>query len=260
MTEYLELGKRKLEIQWHNRHLTGHRPVLVFLHEGLGCTEMWKDFPEQLCRETGCPGFVFSRFGYGGSDEEPLPWKINFMHTQALKVMPQIIRAAGIDRYIIIGHSDGGSIGLIFSAAHHLKETRGLLGLITEAAHVFCEKITVDSIRQAKQNYDSHDLRKALTKYHGKNVDNAFRGWNDVWLNPRFMYWNIEKYLKKIKVPVMAVQGRQDQYGSLKQIDSIGCKIKNARTEIIEDCRHSPHLEQPDRVIQIMTGFIEDLL
>lgn len=200
---------------------------------------------------------IFSRFGYGKSDPSPLPWKINFMHTQALKILPDIIKAAKIKKYILIGHSDGGSIGIIFAGSPSC--TRGLKGLITMAAHVFCEKITVDCIQQAKIKYDYHDLKQGLEKYHGDNTDNAFRGWNNIWLNPRFMTWNIEKYLPRISVPMLAIQGKNDQYGTKKQIESIQSRIPHAETCMIEDCRHSPHLEQPERVLTLMTQFINRL-
>ena len=229
----------------------------MFLHEGLGCTEMWKDFPSLLSERTGCPALVFSRLGYGASDPCPLPWKINFMHKEGLKILPAVIHGAKISDHILIGHSDGGSIGIIYAGSPHAK---GLKGLITEAAHVFCEKITVESIYQAKLNYEHHDLRQKLEKYHGKNTENAFRGWNDVWLHPGFIHWNIEKYLPKIKVPMLALQGNQDQYGSLKQMDSIKNRTSHVQTHIVEDCRHSPHVEQPEKVLDIMTGFIDEVI
>ncbi len=252
MTDFLKLGSKKIEIQWYQVEQKD-RPTLIFLHEGLGCTRMWKDFPQKLSQSTGCPALVFSRFGYGNSDSSPLPWKINFMHTEALKVLPDIIETAHIKNYILIGHSDGGSIGIIFAGKSYSK---GLKGLITEAAHVFCEKITVDCIRLAKVNYDHHDLKQGLEKYHGKNTENAFRGWNDIWLHPKFIKWNIEKYLNKIKVPVLALQGRDDQYGTVKQIESIKRHVNHVETCLIDDCNHSPHNEQPDQTLKIMTQFI----
>ena len=252
MIEFLKLHSGKIEIQWHNAKIT-NRPTLVFMHEGLGCAGMWKDFPKRVSDSTGCPSFVFSRFGYGNSDYSSLPWKINFMHTQALKLLPQILKQAGIEKYILIGHSDGGSIGIISAGS---KDTKGLLGLITLAAHVFCEQRTVDSIQQAKINYEQQDLKKALQKYHGKNTGNAFRGWNNAWLNPNFMNWNIKKYLKKINVPMLAVQGKNDQYGTDKQIGSIENQVNNIESCLLDNCTHSPHFDQPATVLEIMTKFI----
>lgn len=258
MTDFLQLGSKKLEIQWHNKEIKD-RPTLIFLHEGLGCIRMWKDFPEKLSRKAKCPALVFSRFGYGSSDPDPLPWKINFMHSQALKILPAIIQQTQIKNYILIGHSDGGSIGIIFSGSPFVKGLKGLKGLITEAAHVFCEDITVNCIQQAKINYKQKNLKLLLEKYHKKNCDNAFYGWNDVWLNPRFIHWNIEKYLPKIKVPMLAIQGRQDQYGTIQQIKSIKNHVKNVETALIDDCRHSPHLEQPEKTLKTMVQFIKQI-
>ena len=256
LSKFLYIGSRKIEAQWHNPGIT-NRPTLVFMHEGLGCARMWKDFPKRVSDSTGCPSFTFSRFGYGNSDPCSLPWKINFMHTQALNLLPQILKQAGIKKYILIGHSDGGSIGIIFSGSTN---TKGLKGLITLAAHVFCEQCSVDSIKQAKKNYEQKDLKKALQKYHGSNTDNAFRGWNNAWLNPNFMNWNIEKYLKKIKVPMLAVQGKDDQYGTDKQIAPIESQVNSIGSFLLDNCRHSPHLDQPEAVLKIMTKFIHQII
>ncbi len=265
MTDYLQLGSKKIEIQWHhnlqnNQDGQKGRPALIFLHEGLGCTRLWKDFPEKLSKKTGCPALVFSRFGYGKSDASPLPWKINFMHDQALKTLPEIIAQAQIKQYILIGHSDGGSIGIIFSGSPGIKKLKGLKGLITEAAHVFCEKITVDCIKLAKTNYEHHNLKLKLEKYHGTNCDNAFYGWNDIWLNPKFMYWNIEKYLNKIKVPMLAIQGKDDQYGTKKQIASIKHRVNKIETHTLNHCRHSPHSDQQEIVLNLMAQFIHKII
>ncbi|RLC04687.1 MAG: alpha/beta hydrolase [Deltaproteobacteria bacterium] len=252
MTDFLKLGNKKIEVQWYPVEQKDH-PTLIFLHEGLGCTRMWKNFPQMLSQNTGCPALVFSRFGYGNSDPSPLPWKVNFMHKEALNVLPAILKTAHIKNYILIGHSDGGSIGIVFSGSSC---SNGLKGLITEAAHVFCEQITVDCIRQAKVNYERHNLKQGLKKYHGKNTDNAFRGWNDVWLHPKFVNWNIEKYLDKITVPMLSLQGKDDQYGTAKQIESIKRHVTQVETYLIDNCSHSPHSEQPDQTLKIMTQFI----
>jgi len=259
LTDYLQIGSKKIEIQWHQGAQKDF-PVLIFLHEGLGCTRMWKDFPKKLSQGTGCSALVFSRFGYGKSDPAPLPWKINFMHEQALKILPEIIKKAQIKQYILIGHSDGGSIGVIFAGSPNIKERDGLKGLITEAAHVFCELITVDCIKQAKINYEHNDLRQGLEKYHGSNTENAFRGWNDVWLNPQFIHWNIEKYLNKIRVPMFAIQGKDDQYGTNKQIISIKTHVNDIETYLLDNCRHAPHNDQPKIVLDLMSQFIHKII
>ncbi|CCK81308.1 alpha/beta fold hydrolase [Desulfobacula toluolica] len=254
--EFLKIGSKKIEVQWHKQRQKDH-PTLIFLHEGLGCAKMWKDFPQRVSQMTSCPCLVFSRFGYGNSDPCPVPWKINFMHKQALSILPAIIKKAQIKDYILIGHSDGASIGIIFAGSPY---ARGLKGLITEAAHLFCEPVTVECIQQAKTNYEQHDLKQRLEKYHGKNTKNAFRGWNDVWLNPNFINWNIEKYLKHINVPMLAIQGKDDQYGTVRHIHSIRRHVNHARTCLIDNCRHSPHLEQPEKALNIITEFISHIL
>lgn len=256
MANFLKIDSKKIEIQWVKKDKQD-TPTLIFLHEGLGCAQMWKDFPYLLSQKTGCPALIFSRFGYGASDPCSRPWKLNFMHKEGLQILPSVIKEAKIKDHILIGHSDGGSIGIIYAGSPCAV---GLKGLITEAAHVFCEEITVKSIFQAKVNYEHHDLRQKLEKYHGKNTENAFRGWNDVWLNPHFTNWNIEKYLPKIKVPMLAIQGCEDQYGTLKQIESIKQRASRCLTHIINDCRHSPHLDQPEKTLNIMARFIDDII
>jgi pimeloyl-ACP methyl ester carboxylesterase len=256
MTDFLKLNSRKIEIQWHGKNKK-NRPTLIFLHEGLGCARMWKNFPEKLSRQTDCPALVFSRPGYGHSDPAPLPWKINFMHKQALCILPDIIKKTGIKTYILVGHSDGGSIGIIFSGSPHAK---GLKCLITQAAHVFCEEKTLASICQAKIQYEHKNLKQGLEKYHGKNTENAFRGWNDAWLAPNFINWNIEKYLSHIDIPMLAIQGKNDQYGTIEQIRSIQKRVKQVKTCLINDTSHSPHLEQPEIVLNIMAKFVHQTL
>jgi len=256
MTDFLKLIFQKIEIQWHGKEKK-NRPTLIFLHEGLGCVRMWKDFPENLSRYTECPALVFSRLGYGSSDPCPLPWKINFMHKEALRILPDVIKKAGINTYILIGHSDGGSIGIIFSGS---RQAKGLKGLITLAAHVFCEQKSVESIQQAKIHYEHHDLKQRLEKYHGANTDNAFRGWNDVWLAPGFMNWNIEKYLSRIDIPMLAIQGTNDQYGTVKQIESIEHHVKHVKSYLVDDCGHSPHIEKQKIILPIMGRFIHQIV
>ncbi|MBU1340382.1 MAG: alpha/beta hydrolase [Proteobacteria bacterium] len=256
MTEFLKLGRKKIEILWQKKGQKNY-PTLIFLHEGLGCIKMWKDFPWRIAQKTGCPFLVYSRFGYGNSDPCPLPWKINFMHKEALRILPDIIKETQIKDHVLIGHSDGGSIGIIYAGS---PRSNGLKGLITIAAHVFCERITVDCIQQAKTNYDRHNLKQRLEKYHGINTDNAFWGWNDVWLNPNFINWNIEKYLNKIKVPMLAIQGKEDQYGTPRQVEAIKEQVTHIQTHLIDNCRHAAHLEQPERLLNITTQFIDQTI
>ncbi len=220
---------------------------------------MWKDFPETLSQNVLCPALVYSRLGYGKSDSDPSPYKVNFMHTHALNDLPLMIQKLKINNYILIGHSDGGSISLINAGSQKVNHN-GLLGVITEAAHLFCEKITVKSIEHAKIAYENTELKARLYKYHGKNTDNAFYRWNDIWLNPQFMHWNIKRYVPQINVPVLALQGKNDQYGSLKQIQIIQENIKSGKTVLIDDCMHSPHFEQTQIVLNLMSQFINKII
>ena len=255
MTDYLSVQGKRLEVRWVGEDY-GDRPVLVFLHEGLGSMGLWKEFPSALCRAARCRGFVFSRAGYGDSDPCRLPRKINFMHTEALSVLPELLRAARIKRHILMGHSDGGSIGVIYAGSPH---ATGLCGLVTEAAHLFCEPVTLKAIEAAKKAYLTGGLKAKLARYHGKNTDTAFWGWNSAWLNPKFAGWNIEKYLKKIRVPVLALQGRQDPYGTLEQLYAMDRGASDCRIDILEDCGHCPHREQGRTVLKRITEFIRSL-
>jgi pimeloyl-ACP methyl ester carboxylesterase len=256
LIDFFWVQNKRIEVEWHFGGHSGH-PTLVFLHEGLGCVSLWKDFPARLAQMTHCNAFVFSRLGHGRSDSCPLPRKINFMHTEALDFLPAVLTAAGIRDHIIIGHSDGGSMGIIYAGgvrAHRLK------GLITEAAHLFCEPVTLDNIRAAKHQYLHQDLKNKLERYHGPNTDNTFWGWNTVWLHPRFIHWNIQKYLKQIAVPVLALQGHQDQYGSPRQLTAMASEVRHCETQLLDNCRHTPHQDQQETVLAAMAQFIRDCL
>lgn len=256
MTDSLLVHNQKIEVEWH-RWENSNKPTLVFLHEGLGCVSLWKDVPCTLSKMTRCNCFVYSRPGYGLSAPSALPRKINFMHTHALNFLPAVLKAAGIRDHIIIGHSDGGSIGIIYagsSRAIHLK------GMISEAAHVFCEPITRDAIKEARHHYQHNDLKTKLEKYHGRNTAAAFWGWNDVWLAPGFMHWNIEKFLTQIQVPTLAVQGCQDPYGTPEQLASISAGTIDCEAHLIDNCGHTPHQEQKDMVLSLMAKFIKKII
>jgi len=246
---------RQLECQWVGLvDVDDDKPVLVFLHEGLGCVALWRDFPDVLCRELGLRGFVYSRAGYGGSDACDLPRPVSFMHHEGENVVPQVLDAAGINKAIVIGHSDGGSIGLVHAGTD---KSGRICAVVTMAAHVFNEDISVKSIKVAKIAYDEGDLRQRLTKYHGENVDCAFRGWNDVWLHRDFRQWNIEEFLPGIDVPTLVLQGADDPYGTQKQVEAIVAGIGGqAQKHIIADCGHSPHLEQREETRQLVVAFI----
>src|ERR1044071_5506981 len=254
MSTFVDAGGHQLEYKWIGSRPEA-APTFVFLHEGLGCVEMWRDFPEQVVEATGYGALVYSRAGYGKSDGIVLPRRVEFMHDEALSVLPQILKEFRIDKGILFGHSDGGSISLILAGSGI---ANNILGLVLEAPHVFVEPIGIESIMKAKQNYEHGSLRASLQKYHGDNVESAFRGWNDVWLNPEFRSWNIESYLPGIKVPALVIQGEQDQYGTLRQVKAIGGASGGlVETVVLSDCRHSPHRDQPDAVLAAISSFIK---
>jgi pimeloyl-ACP methyl ester carboxylesterase len=234
------------------------KPTLVFLHEGLGCIKLWRDFPENLCEALGLNGFVYSRQGYGASDPIPLPRPLDFMHQEATNIISPVLSEAKIKSAILIGHSDGGSISLIHAGV--VKDPR-VKALTTIAAHVFNEELIVKSIREVKKAYETENLRARLKKYHGNNVDCAFWGWNDTWLNPKFWDWNLENFLPSINIPTLIMQGVDDQYGTNDQIKAIekGLTCIN-QTVIIPKAKHSPHLEQQENTIDGIQTFINQYL
>jgi pimeloyl-ACP methyl ester carboxylesterase len=256
--DFINVDGIKLECLRINTGASGERPTLIFLHEGLGCVALWRDFPRNICKKMGLNGFVYSRQGYGASDPIPLPRPINFMHHEALEVVSRVIDAAGISSAILIGHSDGGSISLIHGGG--VKDPR-VKSILTIAAHVINEELTVKSIEEAKVAYETTNLRNRLKKYHGKNVDCAFWGWNDVWLNPSFWHWNIGEYLPRIDVPTLIIQGSEDQYGTAAQVKTIEAGLLCVtQTVMIESAQHSPHLEEQDLTITAIKAFCENNL
>ncbi len=253
--QFIDVDGVKLECLHIDVGAEPEKPTLVFLHEGLGCVALWRDFPAKLCQTAGLNGFVYSRQGYGASDPIPLPRPVEYMHHEALNVVSPVLEAAGITSAILIGHSNGGSIAIIHAGA--VKDAR-VKCIILMAAHIFNEEITVNSIAEAKVAYDTSDLRQGLAKYHGDNVDCAFRGWNDIWLHPDFWHWNIEEFLPDIEIPTLVMQGADDQYGSIAQVKGIEASL-NCLTEtvIVENAKHSAHLDQPAATITAMVNFMD---
>jgi pimeloyl-ACP methyl ester carboxylesterase len=230
----------------------GARPTLVFLHEGLGSVAMWKDFPARLAHATNCNALVYSRYGYGRSDPLAAPRTPRYMHDEALLALPEILDRLAIERPILVGHSDGGSIALIHSGAG----APAVLGIVTLAAHVLVEDISISSIAAAKVAWETTDLRARLARYHA-DADSAFLGWNRVWLAPEFRDWNIEDCLPRISCPVLAIQGADDEYGTMEQMRRIGAGVADADLLELGDCRHSAHRDQPDAVIEAVTRFVD---
>ncbi len=232
-------------------------PVMVFLHEGLGSLALWKDFPHRLACAAGFRALVFSRWGYGQSSPRPheLRWPVDFMHQQAHDFLPAFFQAIGIDTLAdppwLFGHSDGGSIALLHAAAFPSRTA----GLVVVAPHIFVEPVCTDSIAQARETYLTTDLPRKLARYHA-DPDSAFWGWNDIWLDPAFKAWNVESELKSIRCPVLAVQGYDDEYGTMAQIDGIATRVPQAERVKIPQCGHSPHRDQPEALIQAVTAFV----
>ena len=230
-------------------------PLMVFLHEGLGSLAMWKDFPAQLCAAAGLRGLVYSRPAYGRSTPRAAGenWAPDFMHQQAHEVLPALLQALHIDVTQrppwLCGHSDGGSIALLHAARH------AAAGLVVVAPHLFVEDVSVASIRQARTAYTSGTLKAGLAKYHDE-PDSAFYGWNDIWLSPAFRPWNIEADIAGISSPLLAVQGVDDEYGTLAQIRHIPRAVPHAQLLEMPDFRHSPHRDQPQAVLAAVTDFL----
>ena len=235
----------------------GSRPTLVFLHEGLGSIEMWHDFPAILAETTACDCLIYDRWGHGRSDSLDVQRTLRYVHHEALDSLPEVLNHSNVDDAILIGHSDGGSIALIFAAEY----PEILRGIITEAAHVFVEEITLEGIREALDIYNNTDLKQKLARYHGDNTEKIFRAWYETWLQPGFKSWDIQDCLPKIKCPVLVIQGEDDQYGTAAQVQAITKKVAGqSQPLLIPNCAHTPHREAKDRVVQEMTEFILRLL
>jgi pimeloyl-ACP methyl ester carboxylesterase len=228
------------------------RPPLVFLHEGLGSVAMWKDFPADVARATGCETIVYSRHGYGQSDPITAPRPVRYMHDEALVALPALLDALGIARPILVGHSDGGSIALVHAAGAR----RPVAGLVLLAPHVLVEDLSVASIAAARVAYEKGDLRARLARYHA-DVDSAFRGWNDVWLHPAFRAWNIEEYLPAVDCPVLAIQGREDPYGTMDQLARIARGARDVELLELDECGHSAHRDHPEAVRDAIVRFVD---
>lgn len=230
-------------------------PTIVLLHEGLGSISMWRDFPRQVAEVTGHEVLVYSRHGYGRSAPLTAPRPVRFMHDEALVVLPALLDTLEIRRPILLGHSDGGSIALIHAGG----SGRDVAGLVLLAPHVMVEAISLASIAAAQVAYAQGALRARLARHHD-DVDGAFRGWNDVWLLPEFRDWSIEEYLRRITCPVLAIQGEEDEYGTMEQVERIGGAIPDAQILKRSCCGHSPHRDRAEDVLKAIRGFVERVL
>jgi len=253
MTAALTLDNRMLETAWWGPP-PADAPTLVLLHEGLGSVGLWRDIPQRLAEATGCGVFAYSRFGYGQSDPVTLPRPMTYMHDEALHVLPNVLNAAGIRRAIMIGHSDGGSIAAIHAGA---TQDPRLLGLVLIAAHFFVEDLNIEAIEQIRQTYEQGDLRQRLARHH-RDVDVAFHGWNGAWLDPRFRKFDITEYLPLIRVPILALQGADDPYGTEEQLHVLQRHVRAPLdVQLIPQARHSPHLEAKEPTLAAITAFVQ---
>ncbi len=227
-------------------------PTIVMLHEGLGCVALWRDFPMQVAERTGMGVFVWSRQGYGRSDKVSLPRPLDFMTREALKVLPGILDRIGFRRGILLGHSDGATIAAIHAGSVSDHRVRGL---ILMAPHFFTEPMGLAEIAKAREAYETGDLKAGLAKYH-RDPDGAFLGWCDTWLDPSFADWNVAEVIDYLRIPVLAIQGRDDQYGTLAQIDEIETRIYSpVDIEILDHCKHAPFSEQPEQTLAAIADF-----
>jgi pimeloyl-ACP methyl ester carboxylesterase len=256
--DFLDLGDRRLRVRRLLPQTSDglDRTTLVFLHEGLGCIEMWRDFPQRLCDATGCPGIVYDRTGYGGSSAWPYDPGVRYMEIEADEVLPALLAALAVEDCVLVGHSDGGTIALNYAAA----DPEPLRAVVTLAAHALNEPVCTGAIRRARAAYAQGDLARRLARYHGANTDGAFRLWSEAWLAPGFEPMDADGRLPSIVVPVQAIQGEDDEYGSELQLGIIAGKVGGyCETRLVPDCGHSPHLQQPAYVLSEVARFIAPL-
>ena len=233
--------------------IEGAEPALVFLHEGLGSIKLWRDFPARVAKATGRKALVYDRYGYGESEvlkEEKVD--VKFMHRGA-EELAEVLEAFRLEKPVLVGHSDGASIALIYSGSNPVE------GLVVLAPHVFIEKFNLESIRKIQATFETTDLPQRFAKYH-TDPRKTFHLWNDAWLDPAFEQWNIEEYLPRIACPVLAIQGENDEYGTMAQLDAIRRQVKGPCELLkLKDCGHSPHREKPEEVLKAVVDFLSRL-
>ena len=252
---FLDIGASRLEYKMIGPR-PGDAPTFVLLHEGLGSVGLWGDFPMRLAEATGLGVFVYSRAGYGNSSPSPLPWPVTFMHEQAQDVLPPVLDAIGLSDGVLLGHSDGASIATIYAGTI---EDRRLRGVVLMAPHFFTEDFGIAEIAKIRDVYETTDLRAKLGRWH-RDPDNAFRGWNGVWLDPEFRKWNITAELASIRMPVLVIQGEDDQYGTLRQVEAAKEMCRGpVETAILPAAGHAPHREAPAATMAAIVDFVARL-
>ena len=258
--ESLSMGKPiTLEYLFIGEQYRDKSPLLVFLHEGLGSIEMWRDFPQQVCDGLKLPGLFYSRYGYGRSTQRPKGevWGTDYLHVQAYTVLPELLQSLDLKdkKPVLIGHSDGASIALLYAS----KFPEDLAGAVVMAPHIFVEEVTTAGVRQMRDLYLQSDMKQKLARYHN-DPDSPFWAWNDSWLQPEFAQWNIERELQSIKCPLLCIQGYDDEYATMKQLDGIHTVVNQASLLKLNECGHSPHRDQPKLVIEAIGKFVSNLI
>ena len=256
---FVKVKGKELAVRWHfpaQPQNSADLPTLVFLHDALGSIAQWKDFPASLVRATGLKGLVFDRWGYGLSEPIALPRPTNYLDREATHFLPAVLSACQIDRPILVGHSDGGTIALLYAAAFPHKT----IACITEAAHVFVEDVTLSGIRATVQAWKSTDLRDRLARYHGEKTETVFRGWSETWLRGDFRNWSMLHRLAQITCPLLVVQGMEDEYGTAAQVEAIVQGVSGEASPLfITDCGHNPHAQAADVTLRAMARFIDSV-
>jgi pimeloyl-ACP methyl ester carboxylesterase len=252
---HIHVAGHQLEVRRYPETRPGSPPV-VFLHEGLGSLRQWKDFPARVAARTGSAALAYSRWGYGGSDARPRPWPMDFLEHEADTVLPALLEATGTAAPVLFGHSDGATIALMYASAF----PDLVRGVISEAAHVMLEAISVDGITRARHRFLHGDLRARLHVQHGDHVDDTVLGWTENWLRPEFRAWDIRPRLRTIRCPVLLIQGRDDDFGTLDQVDAIATHVSGPVERLVLDrCGHVPHKERPGEVLDATAAFIDQL-
>jgi pimeloyl-ACP methyl ester carboxylesterase len=249
---FLQIGAHHLEYRMIGPR-ANEAPTLIMLHEGLGCIGLWGDFPDKVQKATGCGVFVYSRAGYGQSSPVKLPRALTYMHDEARAILPTLLDKIGFQRGLLFGHSDGASIAALYAGTH---QDHRVGGLILMAPHFFTEDMGIAAIAEAKKAYETTDLKAKLARWH-KDPDNAFKGWNDAWLDPGFRQWDITEQLAYIRVPILIVQGEDDQYGTVKQVEAAEqecyCPVEVA---LLPGAKHSPQREAPEATLAAVSDFV----
>ncbi|MEK9671919.1 MAG: alpha/beta hydrolase [Rhodospirillaceae bacterium] len=252
--QFIDSGGKRLESRAIG-DVAGAGPVLVFLHEALGSVSLWRDVPDRLAAMTRLPAFVYSRAGYGRSDPVDLPRPTHFHEIEAWDVLPEVLDAAGIERAVMIGHSDGGTIALMAA-----ERDRRVRAVVTMAGHVMNEDVTRRGIADFTKTWATTDIRAKLERHHGANVDIAYRAWSETWLHDDFRDWNVEAGLPAVTCPVLIVQGENDAYGTMAQVEAIRAGVSGpSQVLIIPGCGHIPHFEAPDALFSRINQFIAEL-